>query len=476
VTVLQKFSDTFVMSFFKKIFTFISFVCIHCQISQANVLGMDAQTFNPVTNGLDFVTVHSSSTLEPGMVSVGFFLNYAVNTLPYVYGVGGSGQTRTKFNDRLFSSDLNFGVGLTDNWDVGFALPYLWSQSIDDSGQLGKYSQTGMTGQRLNTKYRFFRGEKWSWAAVASVDESLVENNPYTGDNPDPTYNLELVTDVMLNDVLLGFNFGHRWRSPGASLASTFGISPLPNQWIYSVAISHLLARLDTKLIWEVYGSYPDGKSSDTQTQNVTDRERSSLETLVGMKYDWTTNLAVHLGGGTELYHGTGTPAWRIYSGINYAFGPIWEKTAEAEARATRDVKKIPKVQNFTLMFLRFKFDSTELDPSSYKNLDAVVKMIHETPNVQKIAIEGHTDSVGAEAYNQKLSASRALTVKTYLQEHMPELSTVDFQSIGYGESRPIANNGNYQGRAKNRRVVVRVTRKILVGDKPETEESSITF
>ncbi|HEY8271508.1 MAG TPA: OmpA family protein [Pseudobdellovibrionaceae bacterium] len=444
------------------------------QVSQANVLGMDSQTFNPTTNGLDFVTVHSSATLDPGIVNIGFFLNYAVNSLPYVYGINGSGQARTKFNDRLFSSDLNFGVGLGDNWDMGFALPYLWSQSVDDGGQLGKYSQTGMTGQRWNSKYRFFNGDRWGWAAVASVDQSLVENNPYTGENPGPTYNLELVADVMLHNVLLGFNIGHRWRNPGASLAATYGITPLPNQWIYSVAASYLLASLDTKLIWELYGSYPDGKSNDSQTLNISDRERSSLETLVGMKYDWTTNLAVHFGGGTEIYHGTGTPAWRIYSGINYAFGPVWEKRSEVQPR--RDLTKIPKVQNFTLTFLRFKFDSTELDPSSYKNLDIVVRMIRETPGVQSITIEGHTDSVGSESYNQKLSQSRANVVKTYLKEHMLELAKVDFQGIGYGESRPIANNGNYQGRAKNRRVVIRVVRKIMIGDKPETEESSITF
>ncbi|MGZ3802695.1 MAG: OmpA family protein [Pseudobdellovibrionaceae bacterium] len=461
------------MSLYKTLFLLIfSSVLVQSQISRANVLGMDAQTFNPTTNGLDFVTVHSSETLEPGIINIGFFLNYAVNSLPYVYGLGG--QTRTKFNDRLFSSDLNFGIGLSENWDMGFAFPYLWSQVVDDGGQLGKYSQIGVTGQRWNTKYRFFNGDTWGGALVASVDKSLVENNPYTGDNPGPTYNLEVAADVMVHDVLLGFNLGHRWRNPGASLASIYGISPLPDQWIYSMAASYLLPRLDTKLIWELYGSYPDGKGKDGQNLNISDRERSSLETLVGVKYDWTTNLAVHFGGGTELYHGTGTAAWRIYSGINYAFGPVWDKKSEIPLQ--RDLTKIPKVQNFTLTFLRFKFDSTELDPSSYKNLDVVVKMIRETPGVQMITIEGHTDSVGSESYNLKLSQSRANVVKNYLKDHMPDLAKVNFQGIGYGESRPIVSNANYQGRAKNRRVVIRVTRKIMIGDKPEMDESSITF
>lgn len=464
------------MSFYKKLLVLVC-VLIQCQISQANVLGTDNQTFNPTTNGLDFVTVHSSATLDPGIINVGFFLNYAVNTLPYLYGVGGAGSTRTKFNDRLLSSDINLGIGLAPNWDIGFSLPYLWSQQVDDGGQLGRYSQTGMTGQRMNTKYRFYNGDQWGGAVVASMDKSLVENNPYTGEGPGPTFNLELVADVMLNDVLVGFNVGHRWRNPGSSLATSYGISPLPDQWIYSVAASYLMSRLDTKIIGEIYGSYPHGKSSDALTQNVSDRERSSLEALLGLKYDMTTSLAFHVGGGTEIYHGTGTPAWRVYSGVNYAFGPVWGKSPlAAEAQPMRDVRNLPKVQNFTLTFLRFKFDSTELDPSSFKNLDTVVQMIRATPNVQKVLVEGHTDSVGADAYNQKLSQARANTVKTYLKDHMADLKTAEFQAIGYGESRPIANNGNYQGRAKNRRVVIRVTRKIMVGDKPETEESSITF
>ncbi|MBK9323422.1 MAG: OmpA family protein [Bdellovibrionaceae bacterium] len=453
---------------------------LFANFSRANVLGTDAQNFNPTTNGLDFVTVHSSATLDPGIVNIGFFLNYAVNSLPYVYGVGGSAQSRTRFSDRLLSSDLNFGLGIKDNWDVGVSFPYLWSQKIDDDGLLGRYGNTGATGQRINTKYRFYRGEEWSWAAIASVDQSLIENNPYTGEGPRPTYNLEFASDVMVKNILFGFNLGHRWRHPGTSLAATYGISPLPNQWIYSVAGSYLMPSLDTKVIWELFGSYPSSKHESATIQNASDRERSSLETLIGLKWDKTTNLAFHFGGGTEIYHGTGTPAWRIYSGVNYAFGPVWGQKSSLEATAPPNestIEKPPaKVQNFTLTFLRFKFDSTELDPSSYKNLDIVVKMIRETPGVQKVVIEGHTDSVGSHAYNLTLSQKRAAAVKDYLKERLPELSKVDFKAEGYGPDRPIESNANYQGRARNRRVVVRVTRKTMGADRPDVEESSITF
>lgn len=443
----------------------------------ANVLGPDAQTFNPTTDGLDFVTVHSSATLDPGIVNIGYFLNYAVNSLPFVYlgNNSGGGENRLRFNDRLLSSDLSFGLGLAENVDMGVSFPYLLNQQIDDNGQLARFASTGSTGERMNVKWRFLPGDKWNFATVASIDKSSIQNSPYTGADPGPTYDLEFVADTMVKDVLLGFNVGYRWRHPGTDLSATYGISPLPNQWIYSMAASYFLANLDTKLIWEIFGSYPSGKSGDNQ--NASDRELSSLETLVGLKHDLTTNLALHFGGGTEVYHGTGTPAWRVYTGINYAFGPLWGgKKAEAGSLTKEEAARLPKVQNFTLTYLRFKFDSTELDPSSYRNLDIVVRMIRETPNVQKVTIEGHTDSVGSAKYNRKLSQERAETVMNYLKSHMQDLAKAEFQSIGYGAEKPIASNANYQGRAKNRRVVIRVARKIMLRDHPSTEESSITF
>ena len=89
--------------------------------SDANVVGVDTQNFNPITDGLDYVTVHSSKTLEPGILNFGFFLNYAVNSLPNYENV--SNQSRSKIVDTLLSSDLNFGYGLSSFWDIGFSLP-----------------------------------------------------------------------------------------------------------------------------------------------------------------------------------------------------------------------------------------------------------------------------------------------------------------------------------------------------------------
>jgi OOP family OmpA-OmpF porin len=70
--------------------------------------------------------------------------------------------------------------------------------------------------------------------------------------------------------------------------------------------------------------------------------------------------------------------------------------------------------------------------------------------------IEGHTDSIGKDAYNQKLSERRALAVREYLAAQ--GIAESRMIPTGFGESQPVADNKTAEGRAENRRVVLRRT------------------
>jgi hypothetical protein len=131
---------------------------------KANIVGGDAQNFNPTSNGLDFVTVQSSETLRPGIFNLGLFLNHAVNSLPYFESSPGN---RLNFADSLTSFDFNAGVGITERWDVGFSLPQVLRQQVDDgTSSRGEFASTGMTEIRFNTKFRFFGDSSGGIAAV----------------------------------------------------------------------------------------------------------------------------------------------------------------------------------------------------------------------------------------------------------------------------------------------------------------------
>jgi outer membrane protein OmpA-like peptidoglycan-associated protein len=103
-----------------------------------------------------------------------------------------------------------------------------------------------------------------------------------------------------------------------------------------------------------------------------------------------------------------------------------------------------------------FKFGAAELPDEAKARIDELVAQLKAEPQGVYIEIEGHTDNVGSQALNERLGMERAETVKRYLYEqHQVPLHKINV--ISYGEEKPIAPNNNREGRAQNRRVVVKV-------------------
>ena len=105
-----------------------------------------------------------------------------------------------------------------------------------------------------------------------------------------------------------------------------------------------------------------------------------------------------------------------------------------------------------TLGGANFDFNKAEVRPEGRTVLDGVVKTLKDNPDT-KVVIEGHTDSVGGDAYNKKLSERRAEAVKRYLVRQGIDAGRI--RTVGYGKTKPVADNGTEEGRAKNRRAEV---------------------
>ena len=103
---------------------------------------------------------------------------------------------------------------------------------------------------------------------------------------------------------------------------------------------------------------------------------------------------------------------------------------------------------------ITFATGSDAIVTGFYPVLEDVAKVLNRYDKT-KLSIEGHTDSVGDANYNRQLSMQRANSVATYLQA--TNIAANRLQTLGMGESQPIANNNSAQGRQKNRRVELRV-------------------
>ncbi len=101
-----------------------------------------------------------------------------------------------------------------------------------------------------------------------------------------------------------------------------------------------------------------------------------------------------------------------------------------------------------------FDFDKSVLKPEGKAKLDDLTSKVKDI-NLEVIIAVGHTDSVGSDAYNQKLSVRRSEAIKAYLVTKGVEKNRV--YTEGKGEKQPVADNKTTEGRAKNRRVEIEV-------------------
>ena len=112
--------------------------------------------------------------------------------------------------------------------------------------------------------------------------------------------------------------------------------------------------------------------------------------------------------------------------------------------------KQLVETANNTARNIYFKTGSAQLLPESHLHLDKFVQLLSQNPNT-KLSIEGHTDNSGLAEANEVLSQNRSQSVLQYLK--MRGISEDRMTAKGFGQRKPIADNGSVEGRAENRRV-----------------------
>jgi OOP family OmpA-OmpF porin len=148
------------------------------------------------------------------------------------------------------------------------------------------------------------------------------------------------------------------------------------------------------------------------------------------------------IGGGIGLVAG---------GALGYLVCALMQKEeAPPPAKAAPAPPPAPKAEKIVLRGVNFDFDKATIRPDAKVILDEAASQLSKNPDV-RVSVEGHTDSVGKDAYNQKLSERRAASVKSYLVGK--GVSDSRLSSVGYGESKPVSSNDTKDGRALNRRV-----------------------
>ncbi len=425
------------------LFTFLALAAAFTpsQKAQALVSTFDANNFKPAVDSTNFLTLYDGRLHPRGEWNAGVYFDYAHHPLELAAPIG---TRRLGVVDDTIIANLYGSYGLTNWFTAGVRVPVVAFNNFKGLAQAAGNPFTRPDAEHdfsmgdigVDLKFRLINSEYVNMAVVPFVTAPLGRSTTFMGQGS-VSGGGKLAMDVGPSEKFrVGLNAGYLMKDDvtvrGARIDDmvTLGaaINFKPHSKIDLIAEGHIetVAR--------------DFFKSEVQTPAEVDG---------AIRIHATKNLDITAGGGAGLSVGVGSPDFRTFLGVNYTRHQ--EEEAPPPAKVCTTPGKIVIDQK-----IQFAFDKSVIKPESYSILDDVASVLKTHPDIARIRVEGHTDSVGSDAYNQKLSDRRAKAVQDYLVNKGIEASRLE--AIGYGESQPLADNATAEGRAKNRRTEFKVT------------------
>ena len=201
--------------------------------------------------------------------------------------------------------------------------------------------------------------------------------------------------------------------------------------------------------------------------QNIGDikgggRDHNTLGEL-GAGFKWYVSEHFFVKPGVDYTYAFNDHKSEWYAGVGIGLNFGGEQAPVAAPEPTPEPEPVPETVRVELD-VKFDFDKSKVKPQYYPDIRNVADFMQQYPQTTTV-VEGHTDSIGTDAYNQKLSERRANAVRDVLVNQYG-ISVDRVSAVGYGESRPVADNSTAEGRAINRRVEAAVeAQKMVSGD-----------
>ncbi len=446
----------------RKLLVLVLFLlCISSSVAHARYRELNAIIFNPVTDGGKYLTIQESSSLPQWHFNFGVLVDYAREPLQ----VNTSTGRRPVVDDQLVTN-LNGAIGFTDWLELGVNLPIItWETwASPDVAAITKENKYGLGDLRVETKFRILDVERYHvgiavvpFITFPTVTSSL-QSQPNPAGVPSAWFNGAFASNEVItgggklviegdiaNRVWLALNAGYQLHKYRQYYPTN------PDAFVDNLLLLGGAAHVRITDAWRVIAEM----NTETVAKPFSNAFRSKRQTPVEVDgaVRWEPaggkGLAVTAGAGRGIITaGVGAPNLRVFMGLNYRKPKIVElppppPPAEVEVKSQEKIIITQKIH--------FEFNKANIRPISFPILNDVVTLLNKNPEIKKIEIGGHCDSIGGDAYNLKLSQKRAQSVVNYLVKNGVDSSRL--VAKGYGKSAPIADNNTTEGRAKNRRV-----------------------
>lgn len=406
----------------------------------APVQALNVQLLRPSTGAVQGYQLFTSETLPKYDLATGIAFNYVQH--PLEVGRFGGNQRKLGIVDRFITADALISFGATDWMMVNLDIPFNIYHNI--APVFIPQRDTGgpdMGDIELNLKFRIFDAWKTSshlgLAIVPFVTLPTGRQSIYFGDE-NVTGGLWLVGDTQWKANRFYLNLGARFRET-EQIANLV----VKHEFLYGAGFQRPLWKkgyLD--IIVETYGS-------TTFSKFFTEEISSPFQAHLLLQKKWLSRrqLIANLGGGMGFTNGYGAPDFRFMTGVSYLFELKRNETTPAETAvaAPRDI---------VLEGVNFETASAALQADSKAVLDNAIATIDSMPYT-RITITGHTDNRGKAEANRRLSERRAESIKAYFVEKGIDGDRIE--TAGIGDARPASDNATPAGRAKNRRIELKL-------------------
>lgn len=251
---------------------------------------------------------------------------------------------------------------------------------------------------------------------------------------------------------ILGYQFDDRW-SLDLTLGTDVGGEVNTDQALINVYRFFGLKQ------WKPYVS---AGFSGFSVDNAVDDSTEQIQAGIGVSGALSHNLELRVG--YQLLYDLGDES-NYDKALGIALNWHFKKpTAVAVSQPAPEPESVPKqkevVDTFELL-VQFDFDKSDVKAVFGPQFEEIARVLKENPEIS-MTIEGHTCWIGTEEYNQGLSQRRADAVKDeFVQEYGIALNRIT--TVGFGETRPVADNNTLAGRQKNRRAIAVILRPRIV-------------
>ncbi len=398
-----------------------------------------------------YIVTEQSQGLYQWGYNLGMNINYAFESAEVVPATGG-GRVAGVVDD-LLVANITGSLGLLDWLNVGIDVPIVARETFfnfinPDASQCAvtracpKQTKTKMGDVLFATKIRLIDSDRSMFGLSLQPFVSFPTGSGY--------YLTGFGQFSGGAKVIADLHFKRKFF-----MAMNVGYQVLKNR---RYAPDTANARIDDLILFSAAGNLPIGKNfaaiAEVYGQTLAaspfrHQIQSPFEAMGGLRYSpgnikrWMFTLA----GGAGMDKGFGAPAWRAWGQVTYKNTKVVELPGEGESVSIEAPfeEKIIITQK-----IHFAFDKSDIRSVSFPILNDVVEVLQQNPDIKKIRIEGHTDGIGSDAYNQKLSQKRAESVRQYLISK--GVAPDRLEAVGFGKSKPVATNDTELGRAKNRR------------------------